>query len=63
MSSTVTVERNEDDFQAQPPRRTTTNLSVDFIESSISLASDSCYVAEINRFVPLDDAETHENDM
>jgi hypothetical protein len=60
MSNTVTVERN-DDFQAHPPKRTTTNLSVDFIESSISLAEDSCYVAEINRFVPLEDAESREN--
>jgi hypothetical protein len=63
MSNTITVERNEHEFQPRPPRRTTTNLSVDFIESSISLAEDSCYVAEINRFVPLEDAETHEDDM
>jgi hypothetical protein len=63
MSDTITIERNEDDFQARPPRRTTTNLSADFIESSISLAEDSYYVAEINRFVPLEDAETHEDVM
>jgi hypothetical protein len=63
MSNTVNVERNKHDFQARPPRRTTTNLSVDFIESSISLAEDSCYVAEINRFVPADDVETHEDEM
>jgi hypothetical protein len=63
MSNMISIARNEDDFHARPPRRTTTNLSVDFIESSISLAEDSCYVAETNRFVPLEDAETHEEDM
>jgi hypothetical protein len=49
-----------DDFQPQPPRRTTTNLSVDFIESSISLAEDSRYVAEIDGFVPVDEVGIYE---
>jgi hypothetical protein len=63
MSNTITLERDDHEFQPRPPRRTTTNLSVDFIESSVSLAEDSYYVAEINRFVPLEDAEAHEDEM
>ena len=63
MATTVLVERDGLDFQARPPRRTTTNLSVDFIESSISLAEDSRYIAEIDRFVPVEEAESHEDKM
>jgi hypothetical protein len=58
--SVVTMAQREDDFQPRPPRRTTTNLSVDFIESSISLAEDSRYVAEIDGFVPVDEVEIYE---
>lgn len=63
MSATITLQRDEYDFQARPPRRTTTNLSVDFIETSITLAEDSHYVAEKNQFVLAEDAESHENTM
>tara|TARA_R110002003_G_scaffold702_12_gene21176 strand:+ start:7531 stop:7716 length:186 start_codon:yes stop_codon:yes gene_type:complete len=57
--SVVTMAQR-DDFQPRPPRRTTTNLSVDFIESSISLAGDSRYVAEIDGFVPVDEVGIYE---
>ncbi|KAH7080231.1 hypothetical protein BKA63DRAFT_600602 [Paraphoma chrysanthemicola] len=59
--SVVIVREREDDFQPRPPRRTTTNLSVDFIESSISLAEDSRYVAEIDRFVSAEEADLYED--
>jgi hypothetical protein len=61
MPNIITVDRNEHDFQARPPQRTTTNIFVDFIESSISLVEDSCYAVEINRFVPVEDAESHKH--
>lgn len=60
MSVTIVRDR-EDDFQPRPPGRTTTNLSVDFIESSISLAEDSRYVAEIDRFVSAEEAGLYED--
>jgi hypothetical protein len=63
MSTTTTAEHNEHDFQARLPKRTTTNLSVDFIESSISLAEDSRYVAEIDRWVPVEEAQSYEDDL
>jgi hypothetical protein len=63
MSATITLQRDDYDFEARPPKRTTTNLSVDFIETSISLAEDSRYVAEKNEFVLTEDAESHENTM
>jgi hypothetical protein len=48
------TEVDETDSQIRHARHTT-NLSVDFIESSIS--PDECrYVAEIDRFVPLKEA-------
>jgi len=63
MSTTVLVERDEHDFQAQPPRRTTTNLSVDFIERKISLAEHSRYIDDIDRFVPVEEAPSHDERM
>jgi hypothetical protein len=48
------AEVDENDSQTRHARHTT-NLSVDFIESSIS--PEECrYVAEIDRFVPLKEA-------
>jgi hypothetical protein len=38
-----------------------TNASAEFILNSISLAEDSRYVAEIDRFVSLEEAKQHED--
>jgi hypothetical protein len=37
------------------------NASADFILSSVSLAENTRYVAEFDRFVSLEEAEQHEN--
>lgn len=51
----------------QPPEHTRTrtlsptNASAEFILDSISLAENTRYVAELDRFVSIDEATRHEN--
>ena len=42
-------------------RRPTTNVSAEFILNKVSLAEDSHYVAEVDRFVSLEEAKRHED--
>ncbi|KAF2833086.1 hypothetical protein CC86DRAFT_450891 [Ophiobolus disseminans] len=63
MSTAVKVKQDGDDFQPRLPRRTTTNLSVDFIEQKISLAEHSRYIDDIDRFVAVQEAPSHDERM
>ena len=40
-----------------------TNLSAEFILNSVSLAENSQYVSEYDRFLPLNEAKRHEDAM
>lgn len=63
MSTTIAPQDDEQELAFRPPRRTTTNASVDFIENTVSQAEESRYVPEYDRFLPKDEAEAQMDAM